>query len=264
MGKSWYETGYDGAKEEAERRALGYPPDRLWQKPGSVREIVFVGDDPFCIREHQWRDSNDAWHYATCTAKIFDSGCGACGQTGVSRSDYVGHYTIIDLTGYTTEKGENKNRLILLPAKTKVLNKFKMKKENLGSLLGQIWNLTRADKDSPNTGDDLDHVREIKSMEGLLGVVTYKGKNLKEMLEKANGSGSDAEKTRKYLAHHFQIPESGPIPMKIPQFNYPVLMAPIETGELRGLVADAQPFNQNRGGGSSSSSSSSSADDVPF
>jgi hypothetical protein len=40
-------------------------------------------------------------------------------------------------------------------------------------------------------------------------------------------------------------------------------MAPIETGELRGLVADAQPFNQNRGGGSSNNSSSS-ADDVPF
>lgn len=265
MGKqSWYETGYDGAKEEAERRSMGYPPDRMWQKAGSSKEIVFVGDDPFCIREHQWRDSNEDWHHATCTAKIFDAGCGACGQTGVSRSDYVGHYTIVDLTGWTSKEGqENKNRLILLPAKTKVLNKFKMKKENRGSLLGQIWSLTRADSNAPNTGDDLDHVREIKSMDGLFSVVTYKGKSLKELVEKANGTGSDAEKTRKYLAHHFQVPAEGPIPLKIPQFNYQVLMAPIEPGPLKALVADAQPFNQNGKGGSSSTSSSTS-DDVPF
>lgn len=262
MAKSWYETGYEGAKEEADRRALGYPPDRLWQRAGSSREIVFVGDDPFCIHEHQWRDSNGDWHHATCTAKIFDNGCGGCGKSGVSRADYVGHFTIVDITGYTTKEGkENKNRLILLPAKTKVLNKFKMKKENRGSLLGQIWNLTRADLNAPNTGDDLDHVREIKSMEGLYSVVTYKGKNLKEMIDKANGSGPEADKTRKYLAHHFQIPESGPIPAKIPQFNYPGLMTPIEPGQLSGLVADAQPFNSNK---SSESSSSSSADDVPF
>jgi len=260
MAKSWYETGYEGAEKEQERRAMGYPPDRFWLKPGTSKEIVFVGDDPFCINEHSWRDSEGNWHQATCTAKINDNGCGGCGQPGVSRPDYTGHYTIVDITGYTTQKGENKNRLILLPAKTKVINKFKFKKENRGSLLGQLWNITRADENAPNTGDDLDHVRELKSMEGLLSVVQYKGKSLKEMIEKANGSGSEAEKTRKYLAHHFQIPDSGPIPMKIPQFNFPVLCAPLEFGTLRALVADAQPFKKQGG----ASETSKSDDEVPF
>lgn len=264
MGKSWYETGYEGAEKEQERRSMGYPPDRFWLKPGSQKEIVFISDDPFCINEHSWRNSEGDWFHGTCTAKINDNGCGGCGQTGVSRPDYTGHYTIVDITGYTTQKGvENKNRLILLPAKTKVINKFKFKKENRGSLLGQLWTITRADENAANTGDDLDHVRELKSMEGLLGVVTYKGKSLKEMIEKANGSGSDAEKTRKYLAHHFQIPESGPIPMKIPQFNYPVLMAPMEFGTFRAMVADAQPF-KSKGGSSGSEKTSTADDEVPF
>jgi len=261
MAKSWYETGYEGAEKEGEKKALGYPPDRLWQRAGSSKEIIFIGDDPFCIREHQWRDTSDHWHYATCTSKIHDAGCGACGAPGVGRSDYVGHYTIVDVTGYTTKEGvENKNRLILLPAKTKVLNKFKMKKENRGSLLGQLWTLARADANAPNTGDDLDHVREIK-LEALLGAVTYKGKPLKEMIERANGNGGDAEKTRKYLAYHFQIPAEGPIPMKVPQFNYPELMAPLDYGVLKSMVADAAPFNKDGVGGKSKSTAD---DDVPF
>jgi len=265
MAKSWYETGYDGAEKEQERRALGYPPDRFWLKAASKKEIVFIGDDPFCINEHAWCDSEGNWHHGTCGAKIFDNGCGGCGQPGVTRPDYIGHYTIVDITGYTTKKGvENKNRLVLLPAKTKVINKFKFKKENRGSLLGQLWTIARADENAPNTGDDLDHVRELKSMDGLLSVVTYKGKSLKEMIEKANGDGSDAEKTRKYLAHHFQIPESGPIPMKIPQFNYPVLMAPLEFGPFRAAVADAKPFNSNKGSSSSGDKSSTADDEVPF
>ena len=263
MGKSWYETGYEGAGKEQERRSLGYPPDRFWLKAGSSKEIIFIGDDPFCIREHTWRDSEGNWHSATCTANINDNGCGGCGQTGVSRADYVGHYTIVDVTGYTNKDGVDfKNQLKLLPAKTKVLNKFKLKKENRGSLLGQLWTITRADANAPNTGDDLDHVREIKA-DRLLEAVTYKGKSLKDMIEAANATGADAEKARKYLSHHFQVPKDGAVPLKVPQFNYPDLMAPMEFGVLRAAVADAQPFN-NAGKGSGGSGGGSSTDDVPF
>lgn len=258
---SWYETGYEGAEEEAEKRSMGYPPDRLWQPAGNSKELVFIGDDPFCIKEHQWCDSNKNWHHATCLAKIEDS-CPACSQNGVSRPDYVGHYTIVDITGYTTKDGtENKNRLILLPAKTKVLNKFRMKKENKGSLLGQLWSLTRSDSNSPNTGDDLDNIREV-NMDGLYTVVTYKGKLLKDIIDKANGNGQEAERTRKFMAHHFQIPAEGPIPEAIPQFNFPTLMAPLSIADMKTKCADAVPFKSNKP--AASSSSSSSPEEVPF
>lgn len=260
---SWYETGYEGAEKEQEKKNLGYPPDRWWMKPGETKEMVFIDDTPFCIREHSWRDTNDRWHHVTCIAKISEEGCPADGATGVQRADYTGHYTIVDITGYVARDGkEHKHRLVLLPAKTKVLNRFKIKKENRGSLLGQLFTLSRADGNSPNTGDDLDHVREIK-MDGLYSVVTYKGKKIKDLIDKANGDGSDAERTRKYLAHHFQIPEEGSIPGKIPVFNYAVQCAPKEPSVLREMVADAKPFKDS-GSSTGSTGSSSSDDDVPF
>ena len=259
--KAWYETGYDGAEKEADKRSMGYPPDRFWQNAGSSKQIVFVSDDPFCINEHSWCDGEKKWHHATCTAKIDDAGCAACGARGVGRSDYVGHYTIVDITGYKNKEGVDiQYRLMLLPAKTKVLNKFKMKKENRGSLLGQVWTLARADANAPNTGDDLDHVREITNMDGLFSMVTFKGKGIKDMIEKAN-AGNDA-KARKYLAYHFQIPESGPIPMRIPQFNYPELMAPLSFGALKSQIANATPFDKS--GSSSGGNVSKVETDVPF
>lgn len=256
---SWYETGYDGAEREAEKKALGYPPDRWWLRGGETKECVFVDDSPFCLQEHSWRDSDGRWHHETCIAKISDTGCPPC-QGAPGRPNYTGHYTIIDISGYVSKDGtEHKYRLMLLPAKTKVLNKFKRKKENRGTLIGQLWNLTRADSNAPNTGDDLDHVREI-NLEGLYPLVTYKGKNLKEMIDKANGEGPDAAVARRYLVHHFQVPDEGPIPERIPIFNYHVLMEPKEPDVLKQLVADARPFGTKGG----TSMSSVSADDVPF
>ena len=259
-GKSWYETGFEGAQKEQERRDLGYPPDRWWLKAGNSKEIVFIDDDPFCLQEHTWRDSNDRWHHATCIAKLNDGNCPACSAKGVGRPDYVGHMTVVDVTGYVDRDGnEHKYRLMLMPAKTKFLNRLRKKKENLGSLLGQLWTLTRADSNAPNTGDELDKVRDIENMDGLLSVVTYKGKSLLKMLEEANAGDATV---RRYLSHHFRIPEEGEIPMEIPVLNYPVLMEPKSPAELRSAVADAKPFGGR--GGSSAGSSSSTSDDIPF
>ena len=262
---SWYETGYEGADREAERKALGYPPDRWWLKAGDSKELVYADDDPSCIKVHSFRDTNDRWFHETCIAKISEAGCPACGAKGVGRADYTGHYTIIDITGYTAKDGtEHKYRLMLLPAKTKFLGKLKKKKETKGSLLGQLWTLTRADSNAPNTGDDLDHVREI-NVEGLFPLITYKGKNLKDMIERANAGGAEGDKTRKYLSHHFRLPEGDePIPLRLPVFNYPALMAPKEPSKIRELIADAKPFNQQGGSNSNSSKTGSSADEVPF
>jgi len=258
---SWYERGYEGAEREAEKQAVGRPPDRLWQPAGGTKEIVFIDDNPFCLKEHQWRDTDGRWHWATCIARISEEGCPACEKKTVGQPAYVGYYTIVDVSGYVTREGEeNKYRLILCPAKTKVLNKLKKKKENRGSLTGQLWNLSRADANTPSTGDDLDHVREI-SLEGLFSVVTFKGKLISEMIEKANGAGPEAEKTRKYVAHFFQIPDEGPIPEKIPPFNYPSILEPIDAKELRTAVANVQPYGGRSGG---SGASMSSSDDVPF
>jgi hypothetical protein len=259
--KSWYETGYEGAQKEADRKSFGYPPDRLWQKAEASKKIIFIGDDPFCISEHSWCDHESKWHHATCTAKINESGCGACGANGVGAANYTGHYTIIDVDGYTTSKGvEDKYRMMLLPAKTKVLTKFRDKRKIRGALINHLWLLTRSDAMAPNTGDDLDHVRELEKPESVIDYATFKGKSVKEMIEKANGSGHESEKTRKFMSHYFQIPSDGPIPMKVPQFNYPELFKPLEYGELKSLASNAKPFGKD----SKKTNSSKSDDVIPF
>ena len=38
-GASWYETGYEGAEREQQKSELGWPPQRLWLKPGTRAEL---------------------------------------------------------------------------------------------------------------------------------------------------------------------------------------------------------------------------------
>jgi len=53
--KSWYETGYAGAEREAEKSELGYPPQRIWMKPGSSMEGVFVDGEPVSTSEQGFK-----------------------------------------------------------------------------------------------------------------------------------------------------------------------------------------------------------------
>lgn len=266
---SWFDQGYAGAQEEQAKRDLGYPPNRLWLKAGANKEVIFVDDSPFCIREHSWKGSDDKYHQATCIAKLSPDGCPGCGAKGVNGPDYIGFLTVVDVSGYTARDGEQKGKfeLMLLAPKTQVMNKLRSRKENRGSLVGMLYNLSRTSAEAASTGDDIEFIREAK-MDGLYAVVTFKGKNLSEIIEKANGQGTDAVKARKFLGHYFQIPEEGEIPAKIPTFNYESILEPLEPGEFRGVIAGAQAMpgrgNSKTKPGSGSSGGGGLADDVPF
>lgn len=43
---SWYNTGFDGMKKEEDRLASMTGPNRLWIPADSVRDVVFIDDDP--------------------------------------------------------------------------------------------------------------------------------------------------------------------------------------------------------------------------
>jgi hypothetical protein len=267
--RSWYETGFTGAEREAEKRELGGGPRRFWLRSGESREGVFIDDNPFCFWEHQYRvaDSKEPEN-TTCIIKIHNE-CPACNSSTVQKGEYTGHLTFVDCTGYVSKKDgkEHKFELVEFCPKTKVMNRLKAKKEKKGSLIGQLYNVTRTDEHSPNTGDDIEFIREA-NLDGLYTVVTYKGRLIKDLIATANGSGPEAAKVRKYLAHHFQVPESGPIPERIPCFNYPVLHAPLEPSEMRKAISSAVGFMSKfgpSGGTSASAPNGSKADeDVPF
>jgi hypothetical protein len=263
-GKSWFETGYSGAEKEQERREIGNSPSRFWLKAGQTKEIVMVDDSPFCYWEHSWRVGEDKnYSYATCISKIHADGCPGDSAKGVQRAEYIGQLTIVDVTGYVSKKDdkEHKYELCLLSPKTKVLNKLKAKKEVKGSLTGQLWAVMRGDSNSPNTGDDFETKREV-DMAKLYEVVSFKGKKLKEMVDDANSTtSSTAARTRRFLQHHFQIPETGEIAAQIPVFNYSNLFAPLDPKEMRTRMAGARGF---QAGGSSGGGGGTQTDDVPF
>jgi ssDNA-binding Zn-finger/Zn-ribbon topoisomerase 1 len=262
--KSWYETGYAGAEREAEKSELGYPPQRLWLKPGSSMEGVFIDDEPFACWEHGYKVGPGKYDHVTCIVKIDEQGCPGCESGGVQKADFTGHLTFVDCSGYQDKKGVwHKFRLTMLTPKTKVMNKMKNKKESRGSLINHLVNITRTDENSPNTGDDFDFLREANAEE-MFKVVTYKGKKIAELIEKANGGGAEAAKTRKYLDHHFRIPE-GDIPMEVPVFNYPNLLQPLDYAGMKAKIARAQGFEAGTPAGNSAApGGEAKSDDIPF
>lgn len=270
-GKNWFETGYGGADREQEKRDIGGKPNRWWMAPGTQKQLVFVDDTPVCFDEHQWRTPDSKFpSFAACTAKISQEPCVGCTSKGVQKADYSGHLTIVDITGYKNKKGEEvKYQLVEMAPKLKAMNKLKFKKASKGTMMGQLYTVTRTDENAPSTGDDFDFIRD-SDMSKLIGVVTYRGKNLQEMIEKANGTNEDAKKMRKYLAHHFQIPAEGEIAMEIPAFNYQSLHAPMDPADFRRAVAGAVGFGDRNnsgsgGGGGKTGGGSGEADDsVPF
>lgn len=268
--KSWYETGYNGADREQEKRDLGGQPKRWWLAAGTQKQCVFIDDSPVCFDEHQWKLQDSKFPvFGTCVAKIHTDPCCGCTTKGVQKAEYTGHLTIVDITGYKTREGkEVKYELIEMGPKLKAMNKLKFKKQSKGSLIGQLCTVTRTDENAPNTGDDFEFVREA-DMAKLYEVVTYRGKLISELIEKANGTSDESKKMRRYLSHHFQLPETGDIPLEIPVFNYQSLHAPMEPAEFRRAVAGAVGyggggFGSRDSGGNSGSGSASSDDTVPF
>jgi hypothetical protein len=262
-GASWYETGFDGAEREQQKSELGWPPQRLWLKPGGTLQGVFIDDDPFCCWEHGWKSASGNYESATCIVKIDDRGCPACEAAGVQQAAYMGHLTLVDCTGYQDNKGNwNRFRLIMVAPKTKVMNKLKNKVEAKGTIVNQIYQISRSDSMSPNTGDDFEHVKDADAAE-MFKVVSYKGKLIHELIEKANGTGTEAEKTRKYLAHHFNIPTEGEIPEMVPIFNYANLLKPLDYGKMKAAVAKAKGFKDSPRD-SGGDGDGPTADDIPF
>ena len=262
--KAWYETGYAGAEREAEKSELGYPPQRIWMKPGAAMDGVFIDDEPFATWEHGYKVGPGKYNHCTCIVKIDDNGCPGCESSGVQKADYTGHLTFVDASGYQDKKGNwHKNRLTMFTPKTKVMNKLKNKKESRGSLILNLCHITRTDENSPNTGDDFDFLREVNAVE-MYKAVSYKGKSIAELIEKANGDGDDAAKTRKYLAHHFKIPDTGEIAAEIPIFNYPNLLQPLTYAKMKAEIARAKGFDGDSSSSRGSSNGEAKSDDIPF
>lgn len=257
-GKSWYETGFDGAKKEQDRLNQMRGPWRHWMPPDSERDLVFVDDDLFCVHEHNPKMNGTWQNWMTCLMGIVDSPP-CCQILGTNTRYYVGYLTVIDCSKYTDKKGnDHQYEVKLFPAKLNTINMLKRKKEQRGSLALTLWKVARTSKRAANCGDDFDFVKAVDNPQRLFELAMFKGKPLSEFYAKANENPENMAR----LKRMFQIAldtNGKPIPRIVP-FNYVEVLKPMETNSMRDLLSGSKLDS----GSDSEDGEGAADDDVPF
>jgi hypothetical protein len=152
---AWFKKGDEGLKEKEKidtvakmRQEKNTPRFRL--KEGEEAIIVFVDDEGFYAKVHQFEMDGNWGNFITCT-KDFGP-CKVC-DTG-KRPTYTAHYTIIDTREFTKRDGTKvKNSKILFPAKGSTINMLADLKKKYGSLVGRVFRVKRYSKNDPNCGN---------------------------------------------------------------------------------------------------------------
>ncbi len=254
--KSWYSTGYEGIEKERDRLSRLSGPNRFWMKAGTSREIVLIDDEPFCIYEHNPKANGTFQNWFTCLRDSADDPV-CCSKLGAKSRYYVGYYTIVDLTESKDAKGNSyQYELKLLPAKLGTLTIIKRKKADRGSLIGSLFKVHRDKEDDPNCGSEFEFQREA-DLEKLFQVANYKGKKLPELFGKLHEHADNLRRMQEVF--QLQLAE-GKVVSRVPPFNYPELLAPKTSRDLRDLLGSVTHDDKAAGG----SEEPKDSNEVPF
>jgi hypothetical protein len=169
QGGGWFQQGTDGfntaAQEQAraaEERERGYMPMRYWlaqPKAGQATEghIIILDDKPsMFFHEHQWKNPQTGkWDMLEACPADFDY-CPLCAQEKIyGKRYYQLMLSILDLRGYTDRNGNQvPYTRKLLPIKANMLDPFKRRFEQHGTLRGLCFTMVRSpsEKNSPRIG----------------------------------------------------------------------------------------------------------------
>lgn len=260
--KKWFSTGYDTLGAEEQRLALLYGPNRIWIKPGSSAEFVFVDNAPCTLMEHNPKINGDFKNWLTCMQGIYDPVV-CCEKLGSKSKYFVGYWTVIDCTKWTDKKGNTHQfELKYYPGKYKTVKRFELRTQTK-PITGQLWKATRLDDKSPNVGDELESLRETDPAK-LFDLANFKGKKLADQYSAANGGNEEA---LKWLKRYFQVVkgEDGKLIPKLVPFLYEELLAPKQPSEVRSMLAGVQFDDDGAGEGGGGGAPKSGADeDIPF
>lgn len=254
--KKWFSTGYEGMKQEEQRLATLYGPNRIWIKPGGSAEFVFVDDQPCTLYEHNPKINGDYKNWLTCLAGMYEPVC--CEKLGGKTKYFVGYYTTVDCTKWTDKKGNTHQfELKFYPAKVKTMKRLEMRFKGKG-LTNQLWKSTRLDDKSPNVGDEFEIIRDV-DMAKLFEVANFKGKLLKDQYKAALGGDAEA---MKWLQRYFQLAKDaeGKLIPKLTPFNYEELLAPKSPTEVRSLLSGVEIEADGDGGDAKTGAD----EDIPF
>lgn len=106
-------------------------PQEFWLKKGQSKEIIFIDDTPFVLKEHSIRADDGKFEVHQCIG----AGCPLCNTGNVAATVYC--LTVVELREWTDRTGEtHKESYQLFKFKQKAALELKKIKENYGRLKG--------------------------------------------------------------------------------------------------------------------------------
>ncbi len=177
---SWFNTGYDAAKEEAKKGSDGNGPRRIWVKPKETIRVMFLDDDPISFWEHGFKMNGKWGHFEPChkknraLASLSGGRCPICNSGDKMWPYLVGLHTAMDMTPWFTAK---ENREVNLQRKIYgaklgsdekpgILKKLERLRSTHGRLKGLIFDIYRSGAKTESVGDEFTLFETIKPAEG--------------------------------------------------------------------------------------------------
>ncbi len=263
---SWFQKGYGGIKPEEDRIATLYGPGRFWMPAETQSLLVFVDNDPACIREHNPK-MNGSWkNRVTCIREVFPDDPACCEKlAGDYQSYYVGYYTVVDCNKWTDKRGNTyQYEMKLYPAKIKTLKLLEQKSTEdwEGGLAGKALKVRRTGSKEASVGNDFTLAREA-DLDKLWKLATYKGNKIHELFEKA--TQSEEERAKLTRIFDFAKGDKGELLPQLPSFNYMSILEPKRPSEMRAFLNAGRVEDPDADSGSSNATGTGEADtSVPF
>ncbi len=276
---SWFNTGYDAAKEEAKKSGEGNGPRRVWMKPQSTMRAIFLEDDPVSFWEHNFKMNGKWGNFEPChkknrsLASLSGGQCPPCASGDKMWPYLVGLHSIVNMTPWFTKKEKtevNFNREIYgarlgSDDKPGILKKLERLKSTHGRLKGLIFDIYRSGAKTESVGDEFTLVETIKPAEGQSldqAIEAYGRAQLMKFMDRVNAKIPAKDhlqmdkvwKRNPWVSFNFEklMGEGGP-------------MAPRPMGELGRLFSAGGGAGDHGGSsGGGGDDDESGGDDIPY
>jgi hypothetical protein len=241
---TWYSRGYNRLDEEQVRMETAGEPGRFYLKAGTSKYVTFLEDEPFQVREHEFKGADGKFgSHLTCAMGIYGSGENpppCCEKLGLKHANLLSFFSVIDIDGYKGKRGNQTYILSVYAAKYQTARMLQRERQDETTLIGRRARLSRDGDKSANVGNQIKLVdwetrtgqrtRTLSEQQwrALYGIVTFRGKKLVDLLALAEKEPLK----RVALGKIFDLgPITDPdtqkfIPGKIPCFNWTEILAP--------------------------------------
>lgn len=241
---SWFNTGYDAAKEESKKGFEGSSNLHFFMKPKETVRGMFVDDDPISFWEHQFRLNGKWGGREPChkknraLAQNSGGGCPVCDSGDKMWPSFVGNHTFIVMTPFFGSKDNrefNFQRKIYgakmgSEEKPGILKKLERLKTTHGRLRGLIFDIYRSGSKTESVGDEFTLVEKIEPANiesyGREQLAAYAKRLNEKLAAKDHVTVDQLWKRNPWVPFNFEklMGEGGPL-------------APRQLGELRRLFS---------------------------